>query len=430
MENKNPKNEKQTKKRSKAAKIVLFSILGCIGVMVIIILVKLIIGMAGGTGTQDGSILGLGFSTLFTILGFLVLALVLAWLLTEPSFKKEEEAVVAVDHYSSYVKKAKTPRPLGDKTGAKAENDDKPSDEAKEPEKEAEEKTDEAETPAEETEDKAEEAKEEPTEEATPAEEAEDNSEEAEEPAETVEEDKKEDNKEDEKPSEEAKTPVENDEKPSDEEKAPVDNGAENKGAEGAAAVAAGAVAAGAVAAGTAETVFVRYRRSYMSRLIQSDEDVKAYYTDIKNKLLSYKGVHARVSWDFESFNSGRKKLAKINVKGKTITVNLALDPKTVDAKYYATDASGKAKLSDVPTLMKVKSGRSAKYTLELIEKMMAEEDIPANAVPSKETFDLEYRDNDALVEEGYIKAMYDKDVDPDGNYIEKEVDIEDFLKK
>ena len=167
-----------------------------------------------------------------------------------------------------------------------------------------------------------------------------------------------------------------------------------------------------------------------MSRLIQSDEDVKAYYTDIKNKLLSYKGVHARVSWDFESFNSGRKKLAKINVKGKTITVNLALDPKTVDAKYYATDASGKAKLSDVPTLMKVKSGRSAKYTLELIEKMMAEEGIPANAVPSKETFDLEYRDNDALVEEGYIKAMYDKDVDPDGNYIEKEVDIEDFLKK
>ena len=454
MENKNPKNEKQTKKRSKAAKIVLFSILGCIGVMVIIILVKLIIGMAGGTGTQDGSILGLGFSTLFTVLGFLVLALVLAWLLTEPSFKKEEEAVVAVDHYSSYVKKAKTPRPLGDKTGAKAENDDKPSDEAKEPEKEAEEKTDEAETPAEETEDKAEEAKEEPAEEEapaeeaednseeakeepaekeTPAEEAEDNSEEAEEPAETVEEDKKEDNKEDEKEDEKPlykAAPVDKNEKQSDEEKVPVDNGAENKGAEGASAVAAGAVAAGAVAAGTAETVFVRYRRSYMSRLIQSDEDVKAYYTDIKNKLLSYKGVHARVSWDFESFNAGRQKLAKINVKGKTITVNLALDPKTVEAKYYATDASGKAKLSDVPTLMKVKSGRSAKYTLELIEKMMAEEDIPANAVPSKETFDLEYRDNDALVKEGYIKAMYDKDVDPDGNYIEKEVDIEDFLKK
>ncbi|MBO4212904.1 MAG: hypothetical protein J5894_02200, partial [Clostridia bacterium] len=291
----------------------------------------------------------------------------------------------------------------------------------------------EEEAPAEEAEDNSEEAKEEPAEKETPAEEAEDNSEEAEEPAETVEEDKKEDNKEDEKEDEKPlykAAPVDKNEKQSDEEKVPVDNGAENKGAEGASAVAAGAVAAGAVAAGTAETVFVRYRRSYMSRLIQSDEDVKAYYTDIKNKLLSYKGVHARVSWDFESFNAGRKKLAKINVKGKTITVNLALDPKTVEAKYYATDASGKAKLSDVPTLMKVKSGRSAKYTLELIEKMMAEEDIPANAVPSKETFDLEYRDNDALVKEGYIKAMYDKDVDPDGNYIEKEVDIEDFLKK
>ena len=117
MENKNPKNEKQ--KRSKAAKIVLWSILGCVGVMLIIILVNLIIGMAGGTGTQDGSILGLGFSTLFTILGFLLLALVLAWLLTEPSFKKKEEVIIDNDR-NSYVKKAKTPRPLADKTGAKA----------------------------------------------------------------------------------------------------------------------------------------------------------------------------------------------------------------------------------------------------------------------------------------------------------------------
>ena len=361
MENKNPKNEKQ--KRSKAAKIVLWSILGCIGVMVVVILVYLIVGMVGGTGTQNGSILGLEFGTLFTILGFLVLALILAWLLTEPSFKKEEEAVVVTDHYASYVKKAKTPRPIADKTGSKAaEKDDKPADEAEKPTEQEEKPSDEAE-----------------------------------------------------KPSEDAETPVENDSKDK---------------AESAAADVAGAEVAGAVAAGAAETVFVRYRRSYMSRLIQADEDLKAYYTDIKNKLLSYKGVHDRVSWDFESFNAGRKKLAKINIKGKTITVNLALDPKTVEAKYYASDVSGKAKLSDVPTLMKVKSGRSVKYTLELIEKMMTNEGIPANAVPSKETFDIAYRDTDALVKEGYIKAMYDKDVDPDGNYIEKEVDIKDFISK
>ena len=406
MENKNPKNENQKKKRSKAAKIVLLSILGCIGVMVLIILIKLIIGMAGGTGTQDGSILGNGFSTLFTILGFLVLALVLAWLLTEPSFKKEEEVIIADDRYASYVKKAKTPRPLADKTGAKAaEQGDKAADKTEAPADEDKKPSDKAEAPADE----------------------------------------------DEKPSDKTEAPADEDEKTSDaedkvEEKSeekpvepetakkkvnPTTESANDADAKTDAEGAAAAVAAGTAAVGTAaETVFVRYRRSYMSRLIQSDDDLKAYYTDIKNKLLSYKDVRDRVSWDFESFNTGRKKLAKINVKGKTLTVNLALDPAKVDAKYYATDVSDKAKLSEVPTLMKVKSGRSAKYTLELIEKMMIEEDIPAKSIPSNESFDLEYRDNDALVKDGYIKAMYDKDIDPDGNYIEQEIDIEDFLKK
>ena len=410
MENKNPKNEKQ--KRSKAAKIVLWSILGCIGVMVVVILVYLIVGMVGGTGTQNGSILGLEFGTLFTILGFLVLALILAWLLTEPSFKKEEEVVVVDDRYASYVKKAKTPRPIADKTGAKApEKNDKSADEAEKPTEQDEKPSDEAETPAEQDEKPSDEAE-------TPAEQDEKPSDETETPTEQ-----------DEKPSDEVEKPSDEAEKPSEDAETPVENDAKDK-AESAAADVAGAEVAGVVAAGAAETVFVRYRRSYMSRLIQADEDIKAYYTDIKNKLLSYKGVHDRVSWDFESFNAGRKKLAKINIKGKTITVNLALDPKTVEAKYYASDVSGKAKLSDVPTLMKVKSGRSVKYTLELIEKMMTNEGIPANAVPSKETFDIAYRDTDALVKEGYIKAMYDKDVDPNGNYIEKEVDIKDFISK
>ena len=403
MENKNPKNEKQ--KRSKAAKIVLWSILGCIGVMLIIILVNLIIGMAGGTGTQDGSILGLGFSSLFAILGFLLLALILAWLLTEPSFKKEEEVIIDNDR-NSYVKKAKTPRPLADKTGVKA--------------------AEATETPAKETETATEETE-------TPTEEAETPAEEVEEPAEKVEEDKKEDEKEE----DEKEVPASDNKSDSKEENfkkkvTSESNEAKNEPvAEPVAPVADIAdVADVAAAAEPVETVFVRYRRSYMSRLIQSDDDLKAAYTDIKNKLLSYKGVHDRISWDFESFNAGRKKLAKINVKGKTLTVNLALDPAQVDAKYYATNLSGKPKFSDVPTLMKVKSGRSVKYTLELIDKMMANEEIPANAFPSKETFDLAYRDNDALVKEGYIKAIYDKDVDPDGNYIAKEVDIEDFISK
>ena len=442
MENKNPKNEKQMKKRSKAAKIVLLSILGCIGVMVIIILVNLIIGMAGGTGTQDGSILGLGFGTLFTVLAFLLLALVLAWLLTEPSFKKEEEVVVIDDRYSSYVKKAKTPRPLADKTGAKAEEKAKEPTQKEEKPAEKEKKLEEPKKSTEELKKPAEEQKKADEEQKKSVEEAKKNVEEPKKSVDEVKKDNKADdnvNSADNKDEKKDLSPTTATE-PSDSSDSDAGNGAEGAVDEDGAVAAGGAVASGAAvaggamaataAAGAKETVFVRYRRSYMSRLIQADDDLKAYYTDIKNKLLSYKDVHDRVSWDFESFNNGRKKLAKLNVKGKTLTVNLALDPATVDAKYYATDLSDKPKFAEVPTLMKVKSGRSVKYTLELIEKMMENEAVPQKAIPSNEAFDLTYRDNESLIAEGYIKAIYDKDVDPDVEYVEQEIDIEDFLKK
>ncbi|MDR9825035.1 hypothetical protein RCJ22_05360, partial [Vibrio sp. FNV 38] len=59
------------------------------------------------------------------------------------------------------------------------------------------------------------------------------------------------------------------------------------------------------------ETILIRYRRSFQSRLIQAEEKLQSYYTAIKNALLSYKGVKSRTSWKQESFNRGRVQCAK-----------------------------------------------------------------------------------------------------------------------
>ena len=72
-----------------------------------------------------------------------------------------------------------------------------------------------------------------------------------------------------------------------------------------------------AMAAANVSPAFtVKYKTSFMARLIQSDAALQGYYTALKNALLSYQRVKARTSWFCETFNCGRELCAKLNVKG------------------------------------------------------------------------------------------------------------------
>ncbi|MBQ9784071.1 MAG: hypothetical protein IJW29_01070 [Clostridia bacterium] len=157
--------------------------------------------------------------------------------------------------------------------------------------------------------------------------------------------------------------------------------------------------------------IVTRYRRSYLSRLIQSQGDVQAYYSVIKNKLMSYKGVKGRISWGNESFNKGRTYIAKVNAKAKTLYLYLALDPVAVEAiedgKYNVTDMSAKKKYENVPTLIKVKGPRKLKHALELID-MLCGDNLQLPPVKNFEETDytVPYQTTEELVEAGSIKMM------------------------
>ena len=151
-----------------------------------------------------------------------------------------------------------------------------------------------------------------------------------------------------------------------------------------------------------------RFRRSFRSRMIQSQGDVQEYYSAIKNALLSYKGVKDRTSWDYESFNKGRVKVAKINAKTKTLYLYLALNPEDLkDTKYFFEDVSSKKKYAAVPVLMKIKGERKFKHALELIAKLCGEQmELPAVKDFAETNYVEEYRNTEALVQEGYIKQL------------------------
>ena len=152
-----------------------------------------------------------------------------------------------------------------------------------------------------------------------------------------------------------------------------------------------------------------------MSRLIQSDAAIQGYYSAVKNALLSYKGVKARTSWNFESFNKGRIQCAKLNVKGSAFQVYLGLEPKEYNAnKYHFVDVSDKPKLDQVPMLIKVKSERSLKYALELIEEMMKKLEIEKGAEQNVD-YTMPYETTEALAERDLVKIILPAGVTMDG---------------
>ena len=154
--------------------------------------------------------------------------------------------------------------------------------------------------------------------------------------------------------------------------------------------------------------IVTRYRRSFMSRLIQSQGEVQEYYSAIKNKLLSYKGVKGRVSWGNESFNKGRTYIAKVSAKSKTLYLYLALDPATLEeGTYNFEDMSAKKKYENVPVLIKIKGPRKLKYALELIDRI-CNDNLALPEVKNFEAVDysVPYQSTAELVQAGLVKMM------------------------
>lgn len=155
----------------------------------------------------------------------------------------------------------------------------------------------------------------------------------------------------------------------------------------------------------------IHCRRSFAANLMQSNpETVKCYYNEIKNYILSYKGIKARMSWRYESYKKGRNQLFRVRIKGKTLCLYCALDPAQVnESRYYHSVAAAKD-YAEVPTVVKIKSERGLKRAKELVDAVMARFDVHTNP-KAKITDYLEaypFRKTRELVEMGYVKILSD----------------------
>ena len=154
-------------------------------------------------------------------------------------------------------------------------------------------------------------------------------------------------------------------------------------------------------------TLVYRYRKSFLAKMALAEDTVKGYYNELKNALLAYKGVKCRTSWGYEAFNKGRTKLARMDVKTKSLYLYLAIDPQSlVDTKYNFKDMSAKKKYAATPVLMKIRGERKFKHALELIEKICGEA-LQLKRLENEPTdYRLPLMSQDEMVEAGYVKMM------------------------
>ena len=112
------------------------------------------------------------------------------------------------------------------------------------------------------------------------------------------------------------------------------------------------------------------------------------------------------------------------------MTVNLALAPESYNAsKYHFTDVSDDPKFDKLPMLLKIRSDRALKYSLELIDELMATMEI-VKGVERNDDYRMPYEPNSELAKRGLVKIILPAGVKAENAAAFIEANVNDVLAK
>ena len=152
----------------------------------------------------------------------------------------------------------------------------------------------------------------------------------------------------------------------------------------------------------------IRYIKSFTAKLSQSDDEVKDYYSELKNYALSYKKANSRVSWHYDSINVGRNQVLKFAIRGKTLCLYYALDADNYTDTKYKVEKVDSKKYEDVPCLYRIKNDRRRDYAKDLIDTVMANVGASKGEEQS-EDYRIPYEETKVLLGKGLIKEVKTK---------------------
>lgn len=155
----------------------------------------------------------------------------------------------------------------------------------------------------------------------------------------------------------------------------------------------------------------MKYNRSFIARIIQGTDEQKNYYGQVKTALLSYKKVNSNIAWGAERFNKGRETIARFKIRGKTLCLYLALDPKEFEySVYHQVDVSDNKSMHGTPMMVKIKSPRGVKKAIRLIDAMLEKRDGIKRTIAERDYAAMyPYETIEELIEDGLVKDVSKK---------------------
>ena len=152
----------------------------------------------------------------------------------------------------------------------------------------------------------------------------------------------------------------------------------------------------------------MKYNRSFIARIIQSDDDVKRYYGQVKNAMLAYKKVNSSIAWGAERFNKGRETIAKLKIRGKTLCLYLNLDPNEFPTSvYHQVDVSDNKSVQGTPMMVKIKSPLGARKAIRLIDAMLAQRNGEKRVMQERDYAAMyPYETIEELIDDGLVKDV------------------------
>ncbi|MDE6442330.1 MAG: hypothetical protein K2L12_06240, partial [Clostridia bacterium] len=155
----------------------------------------------------------------------------------------------------------------------------------------------------------------------------------------------------------------------------------------------------------------MKFKRSFIARIIQSNDEYKQYYGEVKHALLSYRKVNSNVAWGAERFNKGRETIARMKIRGKTLCLYLALDPNEYKTSvYHHIDVSDNKSVAGTPMMVKVKSNLGVKKAIRLIDEMLAKRNGEKKEIPERDYAAMyPYETIEELIDDGLVKDVRKK---------------------
>lgn len=121
-------------------------------------------------------------------------------------------------------------------------------------------------------------------------------------------------------------------------------------------------------------------RRPFADKIMDLPLETREFFDKIDNEFRSYKGVNARISGAGISYRVGRKLISKLKVRGRTLTLYLALDVNEFkQTVYFQKDSSDKKAYASVPFTVKIRSARAFNNALKLISALAEKQSLAKN---------------------------------------------------